>query len=337
MNMKSTTTLIITLVVGIILIAGVMTPILTTTLNTSDESGASFTNEGEPMTKISDIFSKGLTYNIKAMASPTANAIYEYTVSDGDTVLRTAPITSSDAIKHTILMTDEVVILYQDYQTTPTLIELTLMFADDNGNPYVVANSRASDFDLTIGKSGGLDVFSLTYPVTDVQNEDISARDGFVTDSGGDWVKIQVSGDETNDPIVKYGSTSQLYSYSSYGIYMDGASNITVFPTQTVPLTSASLSGIEGVTSENGYNQFTASLYVEAGGQTQGTSPSGTTFVTNLGVDVTISCDTYFVPASSSSGSGGGIDDTLASVISIIPLIMAVGLVLATISVWKRS
>lgn len=307
MDTKNTTMMIISLAIGVVLIAGVVTPILASTISTSGGGGSTtqeveFTNDGLNMTKISDIFSNGQRYEMRKMANPTSTALYEYTIYNGDTVVRTEPIAISDTRIYTILANSEVQIQYRDFNTSPQLVELTIMFANDPNSPYTVSTDDASDFALVVGKTGNTDVFSVTFDNSGVTTHDISANDGFVIDTEGEWTMISV-GEDGISP-VKYLDIKDVYALSSFGAYwyQGGVSSATsIFPTDQIVFTEISSTELIGQTEVDGHKEFTASFYVEVGGQpASGTEPHGITFTateSNMG-EITMSCDSYIVPAS---------------------------------------
>jgi len=307
MDIKNTTMLVVSLVVGVVLIAGVVTPIIASTLNTSGGGGSTtqeveFTNDGLNMTKISDIFSNGQRYEMRRMATHTSTALYEYTIYNGDTVVRTEPITTSDTKTYTILANSEVLIQYRDHKTSPQLIELTIMFANDPNSPYTISTDDDSNFALVIGKTGNTDEFSVTFNNSGVITRDISAKDGFVVDTEGDWAMISV-GEDGSYP-VKYLDVKDVYALSSFGVYwyQGGVSSATsIFPTNQMAFTGISSTELIGQTEVDGHKEFTASFYVEIGGRPAvGIEPHGMTFTateSNMG-EITMSCDSYIVPAS---------------------------------------
>lgn len=298
--------MVISLAIGVVLIAGVVTPIIASTINTSGGGGSTtqeveFTNDGMNMTKISDIFSNGQRYEIRKMATPTSTALYEYTIYNGDTVVRTEPITVSDTKAYTILANSEVVIQYKDYNTDPQEIELTILFANDPNSPYVVTSTDdASDFTLVMGKTGNTDAFSITFDYSGVITRDISAKDGFVLDAEGEWTMISV-GEDGSYP-VKYLDIKDVYSLSSYGIYWyQGGTDsaMAIYSPNLTALSDVTTAGFFGQEEVDGHKEFTASVYVEVDGQPQvGTEPHGMAFTaTSRNGVVTMTCDTYIVPA----------------------------------------
>jgi len=306
MNTKNITMMVISLAIGVVLIAGVVTPIIASTINTSGGGGSTtqeveFTNEGQGMTKISDIFSNGQRYEIRKMATPTSTALYEYTIYNGDTVVRTEPIVMSDTRLYTILANSEVLIQYRDLKADPQDIELVIMFADDPNSPYTVYTGEASDFALVIGKTGNTDVFSITFNKSGVITRDISAKDGFVVDTEGDWAMISVG--ENGSYPVKYLDIKDVYSLSSYGVYLyQGGTDsaIATFSSDQIRFSDVTTTGVFGQADVDGHKEFTASLYVEVGGQPAvGTEPHGVTFTAteSQAGELTMSCDTYIVPA----------------------------------------
>lgn len=307
MNTKNITMMVISLAIGVVLIAGVVTPILASTISTSGGGGSAtqeveFTNDGMNMTKISDIFSSGQRYEIRKMATPTSTALYEYTIYNGDTVVRTEPITVSDTKAYTILANSEVLIQYRDHKTSPQLIELTIMLANDPNSPYTISTDDDSNFALVIGKTGNTDEFSVTFNNSGVITRDISAKDGFVVDTEGEWAMISV-GEDGSHP-VKYLDVKNVYSLSSYGAYWyQGGTDsaISTFSSDQIRFSDVTTTGIFGQADVDGHKEFTASFYVEVGGQPAvGTEPHGMTFTateSQMG-EITMSCDSYIVPAS---------------------------------------
>lgn len=298
--------MVISLAIGVVLIAGVVTPILASTISTSGGGGGSatqeveFTNDGMNMTEISDIFSSGQRYEIRKMATPTSTALYEYTIYNGDTVVRTEPITTSDTKTYTILANSEVLIQYKDHITSPQLVELTILLANDPNSPYTVSTNDASDFALVIGKTGNTDVFSITFNNSGVTTHDITARDGFVVDTEGDWAMISAGEDGTYP--VKYLDVKNVYSLSSYGVYWyQGGTDsaIATFVSDLTAFSDVTTTGFFGQTDVDGHKEFTASFYVEVDGQPQvGTEPHGMTFTATAQMgEITMSCDSYIVPA----------------------------------------
>lgn len=298
--------MVISLAIGVVLIAGVVTPIIASTISTSGGGGSAtqeveFTNDGMNMTKISDIFSSGQRYEMRRMATHTSNALYEYTIYNGDTVVRTEPITTSDTKTYTILANSEVLIQYRDHKTSPQLIELTIMLANDPNSPYTISTDDDSNFALVIGKTGNTDEFSVTFNNSGVITRDISAKDGFVVDTEGEWAMISV-GEDGSHP-VKYLDVKNVYSLSSYGAYWyQGGTDsaIATFSSDQIVFSDVTTTGIFGQADVDGHKEFTASFYVEVGGQPAvGTEPHGMTFTateSQMG-EITMSCDTYIVPA----------------------------------------
>ena len=98
------------------------------------------------------------------------------------------------------------------------------------------------------------------------------------------------------------------------------------------------IAGIVGVKDFGVYNQIDGMIYDE---NYNPLPPSGIQYRISEGGESEVYLATlYIVPTivyEPGSGGGSGMDSSLATVISIIPLIMAVGLVLATITVWKRQ
>ena len=179
---------------------------------------------------------------------------------------------------------------------------------DDTTRIYVSIDSGTGYVDIT--DSNNVDVANAT--LTDV-------NDAYVSSHNGEYACC-MSGD------VKYKENSDL----SYG-FVDSIRSASIFTwldmegSAMIPfnedITTVTSSGPTGVTDNGDYLQFS----ITNGGMT--VDMDGTTHL----------CNAYIVPrwVEVASGGGSAISPTLATVISIIPLIMAVGLVVGCIGYLK--
>ena len=217
--------------------------------------------------------------------------------------------------ENTLLYISDTVAIYYDH----TLGIIYISQYDDGimtHNAYILSDmEQGSYIDFYIYDGG--------YTFTDPNGDSITGEigSGYFCNPAGEYTLI-----ESPTPVL-YNNADQIsYGHIEYGVdYWSNStglsSNLTVYAED---ITTVSNPTLRGATDKGGYMQLSTTgsngISVSVDGNSQ-------------------TCNAYIVPYEilvQGGGSGGSnIDPTLASMITVIPLIMAVGLVIATVAIWK--
>ena len=221
-----------------------------------------------------------------------------------------------DVAEDTLLYISDTISIY--YAHTLGLMYISYI---DNGtltNLAIIQSEMedGSNIDFYISDQG----CELTYPGTD-NPISLDSGNGYFCNPAGDHVLV------TSPTPVLYNNADQIsYGHIEHSVdYWSNStglsSNLTVYAED---ITTVSNPTLRGATDKGGYMQLSTTgsngISVSVDGNSQ-------------------TCNAYIVPYEilvQGGGSGGSnIDPTLASMITVIPLIMAVGLVIATVAIWK--
>lgn len=363
MDTGKTTTLIISLVVGVVLIAGVMTPILQSMIGSGGNDGSddSETTGGFAMR---DFNTAVETYDLIYMSpndggymskniimKPISNELHWQLVTiqlddNYDEISRNVEtdVVMEDCIlfmgwTHLYAYIGGNIIYDGDYDGSQTEPESTPLSEIES---ITISANREEGYDpsywINIIAEGGSTVAAVA------SNVDDTSTPAFVADPNG--THIGYAGNDlsfyfSEDIYCGYIEDEKMLAYfgsnAYYGIMTDPSGEFTtvnpIDMTLVNPFESetSEYHHIEGTSADTNLSlNYTYSGYDEEEG--------------GIVLDATQVCNVYIIPIdpnspgnSSGGGSGVGVDGTLASLISIIPLLMTVGLVIATISVMKRQ
>lgn len=367
MDTGKTTTLIISLVVGVVLIAGVMTPILQSIIgsggNDSDDSDDTVSTGGFAMR---DFGTAVETYGLinlspvdgggymskSIIIEPISNELHWQLVTtqldeNYDEVSRT--------VENDTVMGD--CVLFMGWSHLYAYIGGNILYDGDYDGSQMDPDSRPLSEIESITISGFVEEgYDPSYWINITaegggvvaaasSNVDDSSTPAFVADPNG--THMGYAGEDSSfyfsdDIYCGYIEEDKMIAYFDSSNYYGIMTDPTEWYTFLNPLSMTLINPFESETSE--YHHI-----------------EGTSADTNLSLnytyyqydenegdieaDATQVCNVYIIPidpnspGNSSGGSGGGIgvDGTLASLISLIPLLMTVGLVVVAISVLKRQ
>lgn len=356
MDTGKTTTLIISLVVGVVLIVGVMTPILSNMLEESESSNeTTITNSGGRIGGITDVMEEydiHTEYELWEEAQPPYNVpsvgskIISFVNDSGDLkwqVWELQELMGLDMPAHDVLTSDTIthdcILIAGDDIIAYNYEEKAIYFIIGQNTTDGPAITSVDYGSVTLDELGVFLIMNDPYDDDTGTNLLFVAGDHYLNRNG--FVNTGYVYSPTGDHTSIYGDTGEIYYTSdfTYG-YMnpdsDGSDEAYFgymnYNGQAVILEDAD----ENVVITDAVEDYTSTMgckYMDLG-DGQGVTM---TIDSNQHDPKQVTGNLYIVPYSiTASGESGGIGDTLTNVITLIPLIMAIGLVFVTIPVMKR-
>lgn len=301
MNINNTVTMVVGLVVGVLLIAGVVTPVIA---NVSDDSGS---GSGEMYTNTG---TEKFTY-------ATNSTSISYYCSDEFDKYYIEPETVTDRT----LFDGPIYVISEQYGAifivNEQLVGQSTMVLDFSINtPSVLTGYTATQIDIS-GKTMTLTDLDSNQTVTisdiigysDPNGSSVSVTNqpyafentpilcDIVVYESPATTFVTIYGTVSNPTVVAYTQTMDSYTYE--------------YETESVSNATATITLTE--------NQITAIEF----------SLDGTSYTTE---DAGVQTEFVVLPIEVREGSGGGISGTLATILSVIPLVLTVGLVIGAIS-----
>lgn len=322
------------------MIAGVVTPIIANVVGSSEDSGETVTNEGPRMGvfdstlekyDIHSVFAEGgrdgyyPTVGTKMLAFYNDNGTLKMavrTLTDDEGSADTTEIASITESCVLLSVPDHLIIYNSDRD------EILYACTDMPVNLRSDSVSSLMDFNIFYNYMEDSTELVLQYSMVIGQyagGGEFTSTEGYLYDTEGNYVSSYGQNPiyyEGNNLIYGFinerrpqGSNLPIIAYMSTGLLIANDD----FDTPVVT---------DNHTTRDGFN------YVD---------PNNTITVdlnnTTLGEEYTGTCNVFITPRTigSEGGSGGGVSGTLASMISVIPLIMAVGLVIGAIRFIKMK
>lgn len=362
MDTGKTTTLIISLVVGVVLIAGVMTPILQSMIGSGGNDGSDDT-ETTGGFAMRDFNTAVETYGLINLSPTdggymTKSIIMEPISNELHWQLVTTQLDNNYDVISRNVETDVVMgdcILFMGWSHLYAYIGGNIIYDGDYDGSQTEPDSKPlSEIDsitisayieegydpsywINISSEGGTVAAAAS-------NVDDTSTPAFVADPNG--THIGYAGNDlsfyfSEDIYCGYIEDEKMLAYFGSNAYYGIMTDPTGWYTTVSPLSMTLINPFESETSEYHHIEGTSAdtnlslnYTYEGYDEEEG----------SIEVEATQVCNVYIIPidpnspGNSGGGSGGiGVDGTLASLISIIPLLMTVGLVIVTISVMKRQ
>lgn len=362
MDTGKTTTLIISLVVGVVLIAGVMTPILQSMIGSGGNDGSDDT-ETTGGFAMRDFGTAVETYGLvertpidggymskSIIMEPISNELHWQLVTrqldeNYDEISRT--------VEYDTVMGD--CVLFMGWSHLYAYIGGEIIYDGDYDGSQTEPDAKPlSEIDsITISKyveegydpSYWINIYSEGGTVAAAaSNVDDTSTPAFIADPNGTHIGY-AGGDSSfyfsEDIYCGYIEDEKMLAYFSSNAYYGIMTDPSGWYTTVNPIDMTLINPFESETSEYHHIEGTSadtnlSLNYTYDGYDEEEG--------GIVLDATQVCNVYIIPIdpnspgnSSGGDSGVGVDGTLASLISIIPLLMTVGLVIATITVMKRQ
>lgn len=352
----------IVLVVGVLLIAGVVTPIIASVIapEGSEDSGPSFVNtNGIPMTKLSDYIashdlSSGNSYSITWSNSDLE---WMYAIENGVSSKVENPLRGVVSNYYSMPFVSNVAMMFCDYDGTDNQYStITLKYVPDSGTGVSGAGltnstSYPQSFSITI-QQGELVIDYAISSNTGTRTfsfSDIDMDTAFIYHAEGDWRMVGLADSGEYSQKIKW-IGDDMYTIAQ-GIYLGANATSawiyshpypesfadTIHPNTNV---DASQVELEYAVYDNSENQYELTTFDVVDGVTE-FDFGDQIFVeynVTVGSSTTYGNPYFLVPASSSSdeGEGGEDIDPLVPLLSAIPLILMVGLVIVTVRAYIR-
>lgn len=352
MDTGKTTTLIISLVVGVVLIAGVMTPILANMLEEIGSSNATtITNSGGRIGEITSVMEEydiHTEYELWEEAQPpydvpsVGSKIISFVSDGGDLIWQVwelQELMGLDMPAHDVLHSDTItqdcILVAGDDIIAYNYEEKTIYFILGQNTTDGPAITQIEHGSVTLDQLGVFLIMNDPYNDDTGTNLLFVAGDYYLNRNG--FVNTGYAYSPTGDHTSVYGDAGEIYYTSdfTYG-YMnpdsDGSDEAYFgymnYNGQTVILESVD----ENITVTDAVEDYTSTMgckYMDLG-DGQGVTM---TIDSNQHDPKQVTGNLYIVPYSvTASGESGGIGDTLTNIISLIPLIMTVGLVMVAVA-----